>query len=1217
MPEQTQDNTLQAAMAKGDEKLVKLRPTLFIGVGGTGMEVLMRVRRRILNAPWGADSNRVDSLTDFPVAEFIQLDLDHGAVIDTGRAQNEDLQFDLVKFSDDEKLVESFDVEKYCRDDDSLNRFPHIQSWFPLQPKKIRDLGIDPSKGAGQIRAISRLYFFDKYTRIRDKIRGKLHTLRAGLSTETQQRRLGLDMDTQKYRIVVVGSVAGGTGSGAFLDMGWLAGWIAREVVSDADVELALFMPTGYAGANKDRTEANGYAALMELESSMIGDANLVTRWDAYDKPQLSQKPYHEVYLVDSGNLAGQNTKEMSDVYHMVADVLFEDFASADFANKKRSVAVNQRQHKISPFSPALPANRFGDMKLNYSRTYSAFGQSVLDTLLDARREEQAHRLAVAMLKAFFGVAGGDVSASRATEKQRDDFMAAHLSLAPSAFSDFPDFSSKDVKLGQSNGEFREYRIVEDLIRDRDGSLVDNLQQRISARMDDIRNGFSRDQWAVQIREAVSQFEREVISGPGAGTGKTEARVQLRRREKFEQICRETREQLFTFLDNKAHGGLEYVLSLVEQIKDRLENPDTGLIKALETNASRYEELRDAVRTHEYERLMSNLEQTRGGIFGSLFNNSEQQAATVTDHLNTEIGNGLKFHLRAKAAREAALLMGEVSRWLGESQGVDAAGKTIWSGLVGELQSGRQAVLGMIERLERDITILRQDINRDHATLIVIDTPEKTRPLPAAQVLREWADEAFKDFGGSATLFPLLAQPEQRPALLRKVIRMAEKQMAGTDSADQPEADPLFAALERMSPDERKRKFEDMLKRAMPWINANLDRDFVPKADQFKCFIGVAGADEFKKKFRAEIDAAVPAGFGMTAAQIDIVETGEPGRAVCYAEVSGLPLTVMRGLEAWRTSYRKEGENIPLHTHIDMTRFPHPVAPGNQELHELADDFKLYLQAVMLGIVTRYPRPLTPAGQYQFEVAPGDNRRIGNERAFRLNGLPMAFREQIQARVEDELSRLDGSACGALSILAAYYADTIYAPRLLADETGAQQARIGFACAMAKELEQELRSRALRKGCTEAALEQAAPALRKSIGEWTEAVPESDADAYPTEVREADNQPRLKQVMRSNATAQTIVKQAFGAAPAAGGFAGTPMPPPPPQDHQYHLSVNGQPSGPFPAGEVVRMMTSGQVDASRTHVWRNGFAGWMLLSQCPELQTAAGSMPPPPPPPLP
>lgn len=46
-----------AEAAPKQEASIDLRPTLFIGVGGTGMEVLMRVRRRILNTLWGAQAD--------------------------------------------------------------------------------------------------------------------------------------------------------------------------------------------------------------------------------------------------------------------------------------------------------------------------------------------------------------------------------------------------------------------------------------------------------------------------------------------------------------------------------------------------------------------------------------------------------------------------------------------------------------------------------------------------------------------------------------------------------------------------------------------------------------------------------------------------------------------------------------------------------------------------------------------------------------------------------------------------------------------------------------------------------------------------------------------------------------------------------------------------------------------------------------------------------
>ena len=1219
------NQTVGAGAAPKQEASIDLRPTLFIGVGGTGMEVLMRVRRRILNTLWGGSGarTRVESLADFPVAQFIQFDLDTGAVIDSGRAQAEDLQYDLVKFNDDDKVVGSFDMDKYSRDDDALERYPNIKDWLSLTPKKIRELGIDPDKGAGQIRAISRLYFFDKYANVRDKIRLKLKTLKAGLSHEQTLNKLGLKMEKGKFRIVVVGSVAGGTGSGAFLDMGLLARWLAKTEVGAADVELMLFLPTGYADAGKDRTEANGYAALMELESAMMGNKGYVGRWDAYDQPQLPREPYSEVYLIDSGNVAQQHTKDRQDVYHMVADALFEDFASGDFARRKRSVAVNQAQHKNYLFDALVPKNRFPDMRLSFSKRFSAFGQAVLDTRQEARLDERAHRWAGEMLKAFFGVGGSDLGANRATDKQRDEFMAAHMALRAATFSDFPEFSDKGIVLKRSSGEFTDYFIVEDLLQDKSGLLLAGVEQRVNHRIDEIRSGFDRAEWPVQVRDAVKQLERDAVRDQDSTADTTEDRVAKRRREVLERVKKTVRDQLYAYLDNKDFGGLEYVLSLVEQIKDRLEASGNGLIAALTLNGERYREIKEAVRSREVERLLTNLEQTKGGFFGG----GEKQAVTVMDQLRTEIANSIKFHLRAKAADEAALLMGELSAWLGRKMGVDAQGRAVWNGLVGELQTGRESVLAMLDQLQRSNTILQQDLKKDHATLINVPTPDHEVPMPGAAQLREWADEAFKDLGGSKLLFPQLGEAEQRSVILAKIKRMAERQLALASSTDGDAAasDPLIEALEQMNPATRIDVFRKLLARAMPWIDANLSGDFTARADQYKCFIGVASADEFKRKFGAELEACMPTQAGITSAQLSIVETGVPGRAVCYCELSGVPLTVLRGLEGWRTSYRKEESGkAPTHTHIDSTQFSHPIAPSTEEISRLASDFKHYLLAVMTGVLSRSTQRIVPPGQYQFSVARGDVRRIGNERAIRQNGLSSAYREAIVGRVQEQLSAAGPWTLAAMAALCDYYESAVYTPKLVSDSTGAEQVRKGFASAIAAEAKQELRDRARRKGMSERELEQAAISLLDKLKPWATPIGDSDDDAFDWEVREPgeDGQPRLKYLINAEmlepgaleALLQPAAVPTAVLVPAMPAMPGA-MPPPlgglPPQlEHRYHIGVNGQQYGPFVAQQLAQMLASGQIAVLGTKVWRQGLPTWVELNQLAELAPLLQSPPP-------
>src|SRR5690606_9493294 len=144
-------------------------------------------------------------------------------------------------------------------------------------------------------------------------------------------------------------------------------------------------------------------------------------------------------------------------------------------------------------------------------------GQAALDTQLKSRRDERAHTLAAAMLKAFFGVAGGDAGANRATEKKRDEFMATHLHLRPTPFSDFPEFSSRDVDLKRSSGECLDDLVVEELLQDRQGALVAGLQQRVTAQLDDLKSGFAREEWPAQIRQRVRQLERDVMRDQDSG----------------------------------------------------------------------------------------------------------------------------------------------------------------------------------------------------------------------------------------------------------------------------------------------------------------------------------------------------------------------------------------------------------------------------------------------------------------------------------------------------------------------------------------------------------------------------------------------------------------------------------------------------------------------------------------------------------------------------
>ncbi len=1155
------------AGGKKAELKVDLRPTLFIGAGGTGMEVMLRIRRRILSEVWNRHNpTRVESIGQFPVARFLHFDLDNNAIIDEGKSQRTDPWYELVKLSDEERLVEAIDLPQYHESDDSLARFPLIESWMPLRPKKLRSLGIDPSKGAGQIRAIARLYLFDKYPKLRGRIKGALNFLSSNAGNERKEtyQRLGLQVDTSKFRIVVIASCAGGTGAGTAIDLGWISKAIARQEVSDNQVDLVMFMPSGYAKANKERTEANAYATLMELETTMR-DMNAQVRWAEPDSLVGKGAPFDDVYFVDTANLANKATADIKDVYQMVADTLFEDFASADFANRKRSIAVNQQQHKLGPFNPRVPEQRFGDMRLSYSKVYSAFGQAVLDTQQSLRDDIRAYELAALMVKAFFGLVGSDgTAARRAGDQERDIFMREQMAMSEHPFDEFPDFRKGTVDVTP----FQEYALTGQLLMDKDQrSLLERVESKVQLEIDRIMGSFDIGVWREKVAELLPQLERDAIREAGATAETSEDRIKRHTFELMTRLKGRARDQLYALLDDRKQGGLEFVLSLLEQVKSRLSQRDLG---NAERNGKRYRDIRDALRTRQVEESLGNLSQAAGKLFGK-----EAQAREIMAHLKRDIADYLRFHLLAVASGQAVDVMRGMSAWLGDPLTTDEQGQAEWSGMAGEFQEGRRCVQAMLGAVDQRIDQLRADARHEHATYIKLASDVLPEPVKLTGDISAWSEEVLLEFGGSSRLFPQLGDERLRANLLLKLFRRAQTQLSVEQLGEEP-VDPLLERLSAMSPPERQRIFNEWLKSAMPWVNARFSAEFTPKADQFKCFIGVGDVNAWRK-LEGEIKAAVPTG-SFHGDLVSIVNTGVQGKAVCYIELSGYPMTVLRGLPTWRTSYQIENPKIPTHLHFDATRFRHPISPSMDELNRLADDYEWFLQANALGVIKRKPdlaereASFQPRGQYLFEVEPGSGEwlQIGNEFAIRSNGLPAYYREQVIAAVQHRLANLGPNQLTLLATLMRHYQHRVYEPKLEVDETGAQLPSPSLPNITARRLYEEWfkRARGMNGELSAKSIEGAGATLL----EWSELVPNSASDAYSWEVEKSvDKRVIRPEVLASEALAGHALQApavAPGAAPAV----------------RYKVFLNGLQQGPYSMEELALRIARAEVDGG-TKVW--------------------------------
>ncbi len=1085
---------------KTEVTLTEIVPTLFIALGGTGAQVLWRIRRRIMNTLWGTGTGntiRLENLTEFPFAEFLQIDLS-AFETEQGKAEKNDILSNKVRFKESERLVKKLDLNNYIKSEEALDCYPLIREWFPLSRKTINELNIDPEKGAGQIRSISRLFFFDKYQEIKSAIRSKSNSLLDNVNSDSAQKRLGLNVQTGALKIVVVASTAGGTGSGSFLDLGYLSSLIGKEVANQGvTTNLVLMLPSGFKGAGLTRTEANTYAALMELETCMRQGSGYIKQWVSGEIPRdMPNSPYGDVYIIDTTNLAGAKTGQITDLYDMVADTLFEDYSTSAFANRKRSVSVNQNQYKIVPFEMLLPKETYGDMSINFSRAYSSFGQAIIDTQLEQKKNVILFRQVNGMLKAFFGVALDDPKNNTPTDGERDELMANRMYLGADNEIIEYDFAVNS-DLYKKGIERTSYPLVVELLRVNGISRLDDIEKRIVDRFEEIRTSGNYKEWPGKITELIANVNRDTFKAVESGSGIHEDAISKRRNELLSELLDSNRDQglikaLWMRVDNKERGGLDYTIELIRRIKDRLENANTGLVKSLEENAKWFSDLSGFLRNDETAHLQEHLLQAITKFF-SAQSLSEMKLKQISEAVRLYV----RFHLYAAASREAAKLVHDLSDALGKQQGTDDDGNPIWNGFIGELEEGRTIVREIIEGAEQQIALTQEAMKLSHAMYFILPAPkgkiDELELLSPTQA-RQWAEESFKDFGGTQQLFKMLNEENGRVELLGKLRNRALSLVSGDDLSD--EENPLFAALNQHP--NLSMLFTDFLQRSMPWVAAKVEGYLKPQNphDQYKCFIGVKDSVKFQEKYGAKLLGRLPTMTMMTQEEVSFVEIDSPGKLICYTELSGLPLPSLKALDQWYVSYRSE-DKIPVHTHRVTSTFVHARELTLDELASRVEDFKIFLLAVTLGVLKRTEKGLD-AGLYSVTKR-GRTQSIGDEKKLRLVGIPDAYRPIINEQVNADLDRLLMPEQLAMFVaLLDYYAASVYPIATIRnDQTDIDKKQ--FPTLICEKLVEEW-SRRLELIIGETSAENLRRNAESVLRDWSTEIPGSTSDVYPYEV---------------------------------------------------------------------------------------------------------------------
>jgi hypothetical protein len=333
--------------------------TIYLLIGGSGMKVGLRLRKRIFDA-WGRP--------ELPFQRFLWLDTDrndiHGQNLGESPEVAARLRFEGANFVDMSMPADAVRA--------MLNR-PENYGWVwqGITRGDLQLMGGDAAAvdGAAQQRALGRLAFGSAFPRFREAMDRHITSLsRPDVGRES--REFGIELD-EGLEIVVICSVAGGTGAGAFLD----AAVALRELYAtrnNAKISAYFLLP-GVFRAELQKNEstwrnvqANAFAALTELSAlarisseysstkrnfQLPGGVNVAEGGGGF--------PLHEVFLIDSHNeeaqaLAGSNA---DDAYEMICDALYLELEQSSFGTKKRSHRCNVRPHLASFTQYSLAVN--------------------------------------------------------------------------------------------------------------------------------------------------------------------------------------------------------------------------------------------------------------------------------------------------------------------------------------------------------------------------------------------------------------------------------------------------------------------------------------------------------------------------------------------------------------------------------------------------------------------------------------------------------------------------------------------------------------------------------------------------------------------------------------------------------------------------------------------------------------------------------------------
>jgi uncharacterized protein (DUF2267 family) len=948
-------------LSSNERQFRGINRSICIGLGGTGRDVLMRMRRSIVD--------RYGDLNRLPIVSFVYIDTDKAASQVSGLRTGSTYHGVDISFRDAEKIsatMSSPDVTNFVQElerrslHDRQGPYDHIGIWFPPQLlKNIKAV----EEGAKGIRPVGRLAFFHNYRKIQTAIdsaerrtRGHdANLLKSGLRVEP-----GLN-------IFIVGSLCGGTGSGMFLDVAYSL----RKIYGDSGAQIVGYLvisPQVYG--NTPNMSANTYGALKELNYYTTPSTKFEACYDIQNLTivQEERPPFDYTYLVSHQTNGEYSILDQSKLCNVIAHKIALDF-SGELAPVVKGMRDNFLQHLIQWDNHPRP---------NVQR-YLTFGLAATYFPRDVIVQIALTRISLDLVTFWSNGQGQSADPQRLLEQ----FLIQYR-----WHTDLNQREGLITRIGEAAQESNKNF----------SSTVNAWRSKLERAIDDCKSKDDRLGIRQQLaREFREQF-RKVQPGETESTrGIWLTRIQQMRSQILEQLYRDINDFVGNLLTPREQN---FSIRNARSWLDALQT-DLGI------DARKFQERIANVggmrRPESLERKWRDIEQVIEDIEKKIISlGKNNQIQSELKRTVREVADLSKHNFELAVLQEALQITNDLQKYVQDLSTQLSA----FSALANNLKTNYEKTESELKQLNFDemsgeAIFDTEDIDGCYNTL-----------LPQAEFKPQLilvSEAIIEPSGQQESLFWLLGQDDNYGNSLRSRItqEQLQKQIDLTvDSIFGSRSTTIVKSvikrlMQKYSPLERATRLGQIMQEAEPLLRINQsDPYFHNTSAKSSKLVGFKDTDESDvKQFKAILNR------DLGLAESVLKPTQAEDEILIVNEYAGFPLRLINSIEQMRNSYVREKNSVGAFLHNDYRiQYPDIIPPDAQTMEELED---IFYPCLALEIIQKSP------DSQQLEFSYYDRLRDSYNQA----GLSHIWNQALEELVSrpDMIAALNGSLDEAIA----------------------------------------------------------------------------------------------------------------------------------------------------------------------------------------------------------